>query len=213
MDFKDLSLILSGLHPDHKSSFLITNWKTDKNHSFKILKNVVKTTEDKRINPRLTGEITFKAEKGGKRGSAFLASEVICCTGGFGCTLTDNVCGVKLLLKYFKKEKKHKVAISFTSSDHGPNFRVIPSKLKLVPHIKNCIRMNDSKTIGGYGTTPAGEFLRISKENQGVKINAEFRSTLPTKKVIANLLSYERNKSKNKDEFINLKELLKQNPF
>ena len=73
--------------------------------------------------------------------------------------------------------------------------------------------MNDSKTIGGYGTTPAGEFLRISKENQGVKINAEFRSTLPTKKVIANLLSYERNKSKNKDEFINLKELLKQNPF
>ena len=79
----------------------------------------------------------------------------------------DKFCQVSLKLQYTEKDVK----ISFSTTDHGMNFIPAISRLKLSKQTRNDIIVNDK---GGYGTTPVGEFVTISR--LAAIITAPFRS-------------------------------------
>src|SRR3990167_6351949 len=186
----ELDSLLSYSHPQHQELFLQTNWISS-NRGFRLNKNVLKTTTEKKINPRFVGKILFKSSS--STSGLLLASEVIKCSGAF----CDKFCQVSLKLKYTEKDVK----ISFSTTDHGMNFKPAISRLKLSKQTRNDIIVNDK---GGYGTTPVGEFVTISRQVENLNQTALNSAILPSKKQIANILDYERRKKQSSNEEKNI---------
>lgn len=191
----ELDAILTFTHPSHQQNFLKTNWRPS-SRGFRLLKNVIRTDNCKRLNPRISGKISF--EKGPNKKGEILATEVKECSHQF---CREEECRVKLRLQYLADNC---VKISYSSANHGGNYKPDISQLNISHKVRNKIIENDN---GGRGTTAGVEFLRISIINEENKVNPENSAVLPSKKQIENLLHYERGKdptAKIKNEQLNL---------
>ena len=81
--------------------------------------------------------------------------------------------------------------------------------LKVSKKIRKEIYDKETKNSIGYGTTPSGEFLRISHHNEKNALNPLNGAILPTKKQISNNLQYERGKNSKLNEDGNIELLPK----
>ena len=122
----------------------------------------------------------------------YLAEETIVCSGDFGCI---KPCKVRLKIRHRAISKIVDFFTFANQQNHGPDYKSVEGKLKLHKFIRKIV-VSDKQCGGGkkYGTTPAIEFLKISKNNLEKNLPANPRSILPTIKQIENLLYYERRK-------------------
>ena len=178
--FDEMFDVLAGCHPDYQQPFLKCNWIQDR-CGFRMAKGVVANCGGKK-NPRISGKMELMITKDFK--SKYMASEGLQCNGSTQCTLTNNVCQVRLKLCYLHSRE---VDIFIKCSDHGPNF--VGGPQKITHATRSHVRAEDDRqrSLGRVGVTPFSMYLEFSKEKEK---NPQI--ILPSKKEIENILFHHR---------------------